>query len=98
MHVSRKGQAAHQRERAEAVDHVVDVKPVTGTLALANAGKCAIQRISQPVQGEAGDDAHQRVTVAGSEGVEHSGADLRRQAENGEMVGADLRGRVGGQP
>src|SRR4029077_9682357 len=63
MHVSRKSQADHQRKGSEAVDHVVDIKAVTGTLALANGGKGAVERISEPVEGEAGDDAEQGVAV-----------------------------------
>ena len=43
MHVSRQGQAAHQGEGAEAVDHVVDVESVARTQAMPHAGECAIE-------------------------------------------------------
>ena len=43
LHVSREGEAAHQGEGAEAIDHVVDVEAVARTLALAHARERAVE-------------------------------------------------------
>ena len=43
MHVSGQGEAAHQGESAEAVDHVVDVESVARTQALADAGERSVE-------------------------------------------------------
>src|SRR5579864_5116355 len=64
MHVSGEGQSAHQGESAKAVDHVVNVEPVARTLALADAGECAVERIAQPVESEAYDRAKESVGIA----------------------------------
>ena len=89
MHVAGKGKATHQGERTKAVDDVVDVESVARSLAVTDSRECTVERVAQPVQRKAGNDAQQRIAIAGSQGIADSGANLRRQAENGEMVGAD---------
>ena len=43
MHVSRESEASHEREGAEAIDHVVDIEAVARTLALAHASEGAVE-------------------------------------------------------
>src|SRR5437660_7438252 len=98
MHVAGKGKATHQGEGAKAVDDVVDVESVARSLAVTDSRECTVERISQPVQRKAGDDAQQRIAIPCSQGVADSGANLRQQAENGEMIRADPGRRVCRQP
>src|SRR5579872_952245 len=77
MHVSREREAAHERESAEAIDHVVDIESVARAQSLADAGECAVERVAEPVEGEASDHAEKRIAIPGSERVAGSGADLR---------------------
>src|SRR5579864_5678307 len=98
MHVAGKGKPAHQGKRSKAVDDVVDIESVARPLAVTDSGECAVERVAQPVQRKAGDDAQQGITTPCSQGVADSGANLRRQTENGEMVGADPGRRVSRQP
>ena len=80
MHVSRQSEAAHESERPKAVDHVVDIKSVPRTLALPHSRECAVERVAQPVEREAGNDGEQGIAIPGRESVAYARADLRGQA------------------
>src|ERR1700688_2824019 len=47
--VARGGEAAHKKERAEGVDHVVDVKSVARALTISEPGQGAVEAISKPI-------------------------------------------------
>ena len=69
MHVSGQGQAAHQRESAEAIDHVVDIKSVARTQLLPHPRQRSIERVSQPVQCQADNHSEQRKPVPRSQHI-----------------------------
>ena len=98
MHVSRKGEAAHQGESAEAINHVVHVETVARTQALADPCQGTVERVAQPVEREAGDHGEKRVAIACGEGVKQSRANLRGEAEDGQVVWTDAVWSARGQP
>src|SRR5712692_2497328 len=54
-HVSGEREAYHERDGTDAVENVVHVKTVAGTLLLADAGEGAIQAVAKPVEGKEAD-------------------------------------------
>ena len=63
----------------KAIDHVVDVEAVARALALAHAGKRAVEGVAQPVQRQTNNHAEECEAVVASQGIADSGANLRRE-------------------
>src|SRR5712671_3551191 len=98
MHVSRMLQPAHQRERSKAVDHVVHIKPVARAQSLPYSSQRAVERVPQPVQSQAANCSEKVVAVPDCKGITCAGSELRRQAQQREMVRADAVRRALCQP
>ena len=64
MHVAGEGQASHERQCAEAIDHVIYVEAIAGPLLLAHSGEGAVEAVSQPVEGEKYDYRDEPVSVS----------------------------------
>src|SRR5207248_10784798 len=77
---------------------MVNVEPVTWTLAIAKAREGSIQAVAQPVDGQAEARAQQTVTVPAGDEVAKPGAQHPQQAEGGEMIRIDGRRRPRRQP
>src|SRR5207248_7856687 len=50
MHITRTPEPGHERQRAEGVRNVIDVKSVAWTLLVTDSGQCSIETVPQPVQ------------------------------------------------
>jgi len=60
---ARAAEAAHQRDGAEDVDHVIDVEAVARTLVAPDAGESAVHAVAEPIEDEAQDDQQQSIAV-----------------------------------
>src|SRR5437870_10707912 len=86
MHVAGNGQAAHQRQRAEAIDHVVNVESVARPLPLPHASQRAIQAIAEPVQRQKSDHRQQPVSVPAGERVSHASQNLGQESQQRQVI------------
>jgi len=77
---------------------MINVEPVTWTLAIAKAREGSIQAVAQPVDGQAEARAQQTVTVPAGGEVAKPGAQHPQQAEGGEVIRIDGRRRPRRQP
>ena len=94
MEKTGEAEAAHERDRAEDVRHVIDVEAVARTLVMAHAGQGSVEAVAKPVERETKDDQEQSVAVVARKCVEEACGDLRGEAEEGELVGGEPVGGV----
>ncbi len=92
------GEAAHEGDGAEEVDHVIDVEAEAGALLVADAGEGAVEAVAEPVEDEAEDDGEERAAMVAGARVEEAGGELGDEAERGELVGGEPTGGALGEP
>ena len=91
------GEAGEERGGAEEIGDVVDVEAEARALLMADAGECAVERVAEPVEDDAGVDGEEYERVGARECVEEAGGDLCGEAEEGEVVGGDGARCVAGE-
>ena len=92
------GEAAHEGDGAEAIDHVIDVEAVAGALPASDAGEGSVEAVTQPVEREAEDDGEQGEAVGAGPGVAEACAELGGEPEEGELVGGEPARGAAGHP
>src|SRR6185437_6785765 len=97
-HISGQRQAAEQEQRTEGVHHVVNIKSVAWTAAVAVARQGAIQAVTQPVDRQAGDNDEQSEAIATRPPICNPGAEHGRQADKRKMIRVDPGRSSGCQP
>ena len=85
-HVAGKSQAAEQKDGSDGVQDMVHIETIAGALLIAHAGEGAIQRISEPVQGQTGNHAKQPERVPAGEPVAGAGSHQGAEAERSQVV------------
>ncbi|MFN8092876.1 MAG: hypothetical protein U0599_11745 [Vicinamibacteria bacterium] len=97
-HQARDGEAAHEEERPERVDEVVDVEAEARPLVAAVAGERAVERVAEPVEDEPRVDGVKEPGVVRREGVGDAAGQERGEAEKREVVRRDGARHAGRHP
>src|SRR5689334_10330373 len=98
MHVSRRTHTCEESCDPEAIDYVIDVKAISRARAVAIPRKCAIQAVTQPVDGEEETSEEKPIRAVAGKCVRRSGEEHAYCSKSGEVVGVDSLGSSCRQP